>query len=588
MPKHRSRRAIKLLQVPFASHNNVSLGLIRIKSVLACEGFDCRIQYLDHELEADLGEELACDFERARDAYWLIELIYAAELFPGYLDRAAFSKRASALLKGTDLPPGLPEPSALLDIFHRFNERTLRRWKKSFPYDAVGISCNYNILPALYFASAIKSLYPNVQTILGGNQVNGAVGQAVIRTFPFIDWVVSGEGEMAAVRIMNLLDKKDAEPPPNCSRRSGSNVVYNSAVDAPLDMNQLPFPDFDDYMASYQAQGFQRDIFLALEIGRGCYYGKCGFCGFNPLGKTYRRMSDQRVVQTLEHLTRRHGINRYVFVDNLMPPDVRKLAQAICESRYEYEFFLALQATQTPHVIDALARMGTKAVFIGIESLSTSVLKRMHKGSTLFDNIVALKESIGRGVGAPYFLLTQFPGETRDEVERTIQINRLIPHLNMESMDSPFYIHYGCPAQQAPERFGLTKLAPKAYYSWLLPPRYRFSPTYFWDFAPKPRRRRIMQPQRELSRLPRLELHDGGPDDSEILDGRARPRQYRIASDQYAALIALDRPKSFADIGCAKKTLKGLIQKGLVIEDGGRYLSLAIVVPKRKAGEENV
>ena len=586
MPKNRHRRSIALLQVPFASHNNVSLGLIRIKSVLAREGFDCHIIYLDLELEADLGEEIACDFERSRDSYWLIELLYAAELFPDYLDSSTFQKRASAVLRGASLPSLLPSPSSLLEIFHKFNQRILKRWQKNFPYDAVGISCNYNIMPALYFASSIKALHPHVQTILGGNQVNGDVGNAIIKTFPFVDWVVRGEGEMAAARIMHLLGRKVTQVPPNCSHRSGSEVVCNPVVDKPVDMEQLPFPDFDDYLSSYQDYSFKREVFLSLEIGRGCYYGKCGFCGFNPLGKTYRRMSDKRVVQTLEHLTKRYGINKYVFVDNLMPPDVQRLAKAICDSPFDYEFFLALQATQTPHVIDALARMGTKAVFIGIESLTTSVLKRMQKGSTLFDNIVALKESVRRGIAAPYFLLTQFPGETKEEVERTIQINRLIPHLNMDAMDSPFYIHYGCPAQQSPRLFNLERITPKAHYSWLLPRKYRFSPTYFWDFKPKLRHRPIMGRGGPPNHEPRLELLDGGRQGSYIIDSRRRQQQYRLTEKEYDALVAFNKPGTLSETGCSMHILNKLIKKGLVIEDCGKYLSLAIIVPKENVDRQ--
>ena len=160
MGRNSHRRSIVLLQVPFASHNNASLGLIRVKSVLASEGFNCRIEFLDHELEAELGEEIACDFHTSRDSYWLIELLYAAELFPHHLDRGTFQKRASAILRGADLPALLPSPASLRETFHKFNQRILKRWEKSFPYDAVGISCNYNVMPALYFASSIKALHP--------------------------------------------------------------------------------------------------------------------------------------------------------------------------------------------------------------------------------------------------------------------------------------------------------------------------------------------------------------------------------------------------------------------------------------------
>ena len=338
-------------------------------------------------------------------------------------------------------------------------------------------------------------------------------------------------------------------------------------------------PDFDDFLSSYQDCSFKREISLSLEIGRGCYYGKCGFCGFNPLGKTYRRMSDKRVVQTLEHLVKRHGIHKYVFVDNLMPPDVHNLAKAISGSPFEYEFFLALQATQTPKVIEALAEMGTRAVFIGIESLATSVLKRMQKGSNLCDNIVALKAAIGRGIAAPYFLLTQFPGETKEEVERTIQINRLIPHLNMDAMDSPFYIHYGCPAEQSPELFGLERIAPKRHYNWLLPREYRFSPTYFWDFTPKLRRRRIMRTDGARRSEARLELRDGGDEGSYIIDTRSKPKTYRVTQEESGALLALNTPRTLAQAGCSMRVLNGLMKKGLVIEDCGKYISLPIIVP---------
>jgi hypothetical protein len=574
------RRQVALLQTPFASHNSAALGLIRIKSALVQAGYDCRILHLDHELEAELGEELACDFQRSRDSYWLMELLYASELFPDYLDPVAFKRRTAALLRKTELPPHFPAPDSLRALFHSFNQRILQRWKRDFPYDAVGIGCNYSLMPALFFASAIKEIYPQVKIILGGTQVGGEVGNEIIRTFPFIDWLVRGEGEQAIVRIMNLLGSTASEIPPNCSGRNRGEVMCNPVIDNPVDMEQLPFPDFDDYLASYRSFGFQREIQLPLEIGRGCYYGKCGFCGFNPLGVRYRRMSNRRMVETLLHLGKQYGIFNYVFVDNLMPPDIGRLAEEIANIPYRYRFFLALQAVQAPRVMDALVKMGTEEAFIGIESLSTSILKRMHKGSTLCDNIVALKETVRRGIAAPYFLLTQFPGEKKEEIDRSRFINRLIPHLNMDALDSPFYLHYGCPAQQNPRLFGLQQIRPMRNYSWLLPPRYRFTPTYFWEFTPKLRRKCIMKPGAALTgEYPRLELRNSGPKNSTILDSRSKYREYRITEGEYHLLMKLDHPRKTADIENSKEILKRLMKRGIVIEDCGHYLSLALIIP---------
>jgi ribosomal peptide maturation radical SAM protein 1 len=589
MMDNEAHRSVALLQVPFASHNSVSLGPVRIKSTLAAEGFDCHIKYLDHELEALLGEEVACDFQRARDSYWLMELVYAAELFPDYLDTATFLKRASTLTRGASLPVTGPTPKSLLEIVREFNRRTITDWQRSFPYDVVGISCNYNLMPALYFASAIKKLHPRVQVVLGGSQVGGEVGYAVMKTFPFVDWVVRGEGEAAVVNLMRALNEGSADVPPSCCRRLGPDVVYNGRQEGRVDMELLPLPDFDDFLESYRRHRFARAIQLPLEIGRGCYYGKCGFCGFNPLGVSYRRMSDSRVRETLEHLVARYGISRFVFVDNLIPPNVHALAKSISESPYQYDFFLALQAVQAPRVIDALVQMGTREAFIGIESLATSVLRRMHKGSTLLDNIVALKETVRRGIAAPYFLLTQFPGETKEEIEQSVRINRLIAHLNMDALDSPFYIHYGCPPQQSPQAFGLRRIFPHKRYRWLLPPEYRFSPTYFWDFEPKLRRKRIMRPRAESEAVPRLELLDRGPAASFVIDTRSRYKEYPVTAEEYRALRAFDRPKAHTDAGCSDRTLKRLIRKGLLVEDSGKCVSLAIVRQEEQtstSGEE--
>lgn len=578
MGKKKKRSSILLIQTPFGPRDGPALGLVRIKSVLAREGFTCDIQHLDHELTASIGEEQAFYFQLLKNSYWLIEAIYAAELFPDHLDEDAFLKRASTLMRGDPLLSCVPDPLSLLNMFHKFNRRVLREWRKNFPYDAIGIGCNFSLIPSLYFASMIKKMHPHVQVILGGNQVCGEVGMAISKTFPFLDWVVRGEGEVAAVKIMNLMGKEVRSVPENCCYRNGSHVLCNPAMSKPFNMEDLPFPDFDDFLVSYGKHGFKTPIQLPLEVGRGCWWGKCAFCGFHPLGKCYRRISTRRIVETMEYVAKRYKIHQIAFVDNLSPPNIDKLSDAISASRYDFNYFVPLKADQTPKVIEALAKAGTRRVFIGIESFSTSTLKRMNKGTTPLDNIVALKETCRLGVYTPYFLMTQFPGETKQEIERTIEIYNLIPHLSKLASQESFYMHYGCPTKKHPERYGLERVWPKSYYNWLLPRKYRFSPTYYWDYSPRVRRRNIINlNNRRPEYQPILELWDKGPKSSFIVDTRWKHTKYVLTEEERAILMACNEPKSHKELGCSTSILGKLAKKKLLIRDCNKYLSLAII-----------
>lgn len=572
-----SHPRILLVQPPIASHNCASLGLARVKASLTSEGYPCDIRYLDHELESHLGPATVQRLAFRR-AYWLMELLYAAELFPDYLDRPRFLRRHRSLLALEPALKAYPDPLVLLASLRRFNESVLRDWQRRFPYDALGITCNFFLMPSLYFASAVKTLHPGVQVILGGMQCGGEVGDALIRTFPFLDWVVKGEGELTALKIASRLRRTVKEVPPGASHRDGSTVTCNPKAEEPVHLDALPYPDFDDFVASYTGRGFAEPIHLAMETSRGCWWSRCAFCGFNSLGKPYRRLSAGRVVENIEYLAARHGVLNYQFVDNIAPPRLGELAAAIAASPYDFHWMISLRANSPLSTLEQCAEAGATELFFGIESFCTSVLERMGKGTTLFDNLMALKEARRVGISTPYFLLTQFPGETQEEVEANRRVHGLIPHLNSLSLDSPFYIHYGCPTQQDPQRFGLRRVFPKRIYRWLLPEAYRFSPTYFWDGIPEAPRRTVIDNESHPPRdAARLDLVDRGPSSSFVVDDRWDARQVPVTDRERELLITCSEPRRRDDLRDLAEEMDRLMARGWLVEERGTVLSLAIL-----------
>jgi radical SAM superfamily enzyme YgiQ (UPF0313 family) len=95
--------------------------------------------------------------------------------------------------------------------------------------------------------------------------------------FPYFDYAIAGEGEQAIVKLANALEQGTplSEVPNLWYCENGE--VKSSAVPPDLpDLNALPTPDFS---------GIPFDRYLLpepvanIQTSRGCYYGKCTFCG---------------------------------------------------------------------------------------------------------------------------------------------------------------------------------------------------------------------------------------------------------------------------------------------------------------------
>ncbi len=78
----------------------------------------------------------------------------------------------------------------------------------------------------------------------------------------------------------------------------------------------------------------------------------------------------------------------------------------------------------TAETVDALRRAGCAEVWMGIESGSQKVLDAMDKGLRVSEAIAARKRLREAGITACYFLQFGYPGETRDDVQITVDLVR--------------------------------------------------------------------------------------------------------------------------------------------------------------------
>jgi radical SAM superfamily enzyme YgiQ (UPF0313 family) len=101
----------------------------------------------------------------------------------------------------------------------------LERLSQEMP-DLLGFSCYiWNITKIMELAPELKRRFPTAKFVLGGPEVSYRAAD-LLRSFPWIDYVLSGEGELPFAKLTEALSRgEDPENIPGlCFRKAGGIV----------------------------------------------------------------------------------------------------------------------------------------------------------------------------------------------------------------------------------------------------------------------------------------------------------------------------------------------------------------------------
>ena len=337
--------------------------------------------------------------------------------------------------------------------------------------------------PALAIIKRVKELDPSVVTIMGGHNVSGQMGMAILRNFPSVDYISFGEGDEAVIQFCASQLRSDQEPLPYGivgRKEIPDTIPYRMTKDLDL----IPTPDYDDFFTEsrreasgyygeipkYYEQTFENTVFL--EGSRGCWWGAkhpCAFCGLNGLTNVYREKSPQRLYQEIREMTERYpGVNLQLSDNVLSSRMIRELPALLAggsESPASYSLLAEIKANLRPEDIKALARAGFHTTQPGIESLNDNLLKQMGKGCTAVQNIALMKYCRSVQMYPVWNLLTHIPGERREDYEQMMELIPLILHLNPPTFASNIdYVRFSRYCDH-PEEYGFEFRPDPLYYS---------------------------------------------------------------------------------------------------------------------------
>jgi anaerobic magnesium-protoporphyrin IX monomethyl ester cyclase len=248
------------------------------------------------------------------------------------------------------------------------------------------------------------------------------------------DAVLLGEAEMTLCELLDALSARRALRKSDVSGigyfDDGGRLVRTAPRPFIRDLDGLPFPawdlvDVDRYRRVWRSRhGYHS---MNIVTTRGCPY-HCNWCAKPIYGQRYAARSPESVAAEVAWLKERYSPDHLSFADDifgLKPGWVERFAQLVTEAGAAIPFKCLCRADLLlPAVVDALRRARCRTVWIGAESGSQTVLDAMEKGVEVDQIYAAARRLRAAGIEVGFFLQFGYPGETREDIERTLRMVR--------------------------------------------------------------------------------------------------------------------------------------------------------------------
>jgi anaerobic magnesium-protoporphyrin IX monomethyl ester cyclase len=247
------------------------------------------------------------------------------------------------------------------------------------------------------------------------------------------DYVLIGEGEQTLGELVDhlLRDGPPLEDILGLAFKRGDEVVINPRRPDLKELDALPFPAWDLVdLRRYQTIWYERQGYYSMNLAtsRGCPY-HCNWCAKPIWGQRYHVRSPENVVAELAWLKRAYKPDHVWFVDDifgLVPGWMERFADLVEQqnARLPFKSLQRVDLILKGDTIDALRRAGAQRIWMGAESGSQKILDAMEKGTQVENIYEAARRLHAAGIEVGFFLQFGYPGETRQDIEKTLQMVR--------------------------------------------------------------------------------------------------------------------------------------------------------------------
>jgi radical SAM superfamily enzyme YgiQ (UPF0313 family) len=317
----------------------------------------------------------------------------------------------------------------------------------------VGFTLNYDqVYSSLYAAEYLRRHFPERHFLFVYGGCNASLPNVydVLRDLGVSGVIVVGEGEKKLELLVRTLGRLPvAEARTALAAVAGLDpgiIVIGEEVDLGSrnpahyasqfsTLKELALPDYGEYFAAlrracadektYAASRAATDIFV--EGSRGCF-GKCDFCAMNRIWYGFRKRTADQIVHDTLAMSRKYCTSHIVFADSVCDAWAEDYARMLMQRGIRQQSIMELRASHREQFWTLLALVGVEGVQVGVEALSSPLLRAIGKGTRAVQNLAAHKYLAELDIKFGSNLMTHHPASTLADIRETRRILKQIPH----------------------------------------------------------------------------------------------------------------------------------------------------------------
>ncbi len=349
-----------------------------------------------------------------------------------------------------------------LNYYHQFLDET--GWARTIAdkYSLVGFSLigPSQFIPTLTLAGRVKEINPEVRIILGGPWTTHFADElaAAEELHPLYDLIVQGEGEVPMLEVLRSDPGADLRSIPNLWVK-GPGGFHPPAELARFDLAALPPPDY----SGLDLDEYNSPRPVLVQGNRGCYWGKCAFCVHiagvhGRKGARVKRRPYENLIRDFEHLVKTYAPRFVSLADvSIAPPVMRKICDALIQKglKVPWLVFLRFDKGFDRELLELMRQAGCFILHFGMESGSDHVLRAMRKGHDLTVARRILDDATELGFRITLHTMAGLPGETREDLAKTIRlVKEYAPRIH-ESYTEIFRLERNTSIYGDPAKYGI-------------------------------------------------------------------------------------------------------------------------------------
>ena len=342
---------------------------------------------------------------------------------------------------------------------------------------AFGVSAmtGLQITHGLKASRLVREAAPGVPVVWGG--VHPTILGRQTLAHPLVDYVVVGEGEESFLEfVKRRMEGEDLEDIPGLGwKKPDGELVLNPQGPA-VDLDSLPpLPYHLLDMPRYITTKILGERDMIIMASRGCPH-RCAYCyQQNPnVDNRWRAYSPEKVVDLIQELRDTYGLTAINIQDDLFFGS-RRWVTRVCEEILRRGIRMTFRADCRVDYINAfpddflalVRKAGIQTLYVGVESGSDRVLKMIRKNITSHDVRRAVVKLKRHGIIPQMSFMAGFPGETMEDVHKTLRLMLEVVELYPEARTSNLQLYTPYPGTELWDKaVALGMKAPASLEEW--------------------------------------------------------------------------------------------------------------------------